>query len=94
MTKFRMNRWPDQADRPDLWTHSLEDLANILGINPKSFDPTDAAAAAWKMTFEWHRGHGYASNKLSLKFSEQMYEAAFGSDGVVEWLSKRYRLNI
>ena len=93
MTMTRMNRWPDQATRPDLWTHNLVDLANALGVGPKVFDPKEPSAASWKMAFEWHRGHGYASDKLAMKFSSQMYEAAFGSDGVIEWLSNRYRLN-
>jgi len=94
MIKTGMNRWPDIADRPDLYTHRLDELAQILGISPQTFDPKDAGAPHWKMAFEWHRGHGYASDKLSVRFAEQMYEASFGSDGVIEWLAKRYRLNI
>lgn len=94
MTKERKNRWPSTQEDPKLWTHDLQYLAGRLGISPETFNPKDPSAASWKMVFGWHRGHGYSINKVPLKFASQMHEAAFGPNGVVEWLSKRYRLNI
>lgn len=94
MKKEGMNRWPESSDKPELWTHDLQALSARLHVDYRTFDPRDPSAASWKMAFEWNRGHGYAVNKLPMKIVEQMYEAAFGADGVIEWLGKRYRLSI
>ncbi len=94
MKKEGLNRWPSTVDAPELWTHDLYYLAKRLGIDPTTFNPRDPAAASWKMTFEWQRGHGYSVNKVPQRYADQMYEAAFSSNGVVEWLAKRYQLNI
>jgi hypothetical protein len=94
MKKEGLNRWPSTAKAPHLWTHDLAYLANRLGISYQTFDPRDRAAASWKLGLEWQRGHGYAVEKVPMKFAEQMCEAAFGSNGVVEWLAKRFHLNI
>ena len=94
MKKFMLNRWPDQHERPELWVHDLRDLAGILGVEPKTLTPTDPAAAAWRLALTWDRQHAYNVNKVPSIVATQMYEAAFGSTGVVEWLAKRYLLNI
>lgn len=94
MKKYRMNRWPDLDERPDLWTHNLRDLAAKIGVSPKGFSPTDPCAAAWRLAFSWDRQHGYNVNKLPGTVATDMFEAAFGANGVVEWLAKRFLLNI
>lgn len=94
MKKYGYNRWPALDERPDLWVHNLRDLAQKLGIEPKTFPPADPAAAAWRLALTWERQHGYNVNKLPSIVATQMYEAAFGADGVVEWLAKRFLLNI
>jgi hypothetical protein len=94
MKKEGMNRWPSTAEAPELWTHDLTYLANRLGVNYQTLNSKDPAAASWKLALEWQRGHGYSINKLPMRFAVQMCEAAFGSNGVVEWLAKRFQLNI
>lgn len=94
MSKERLNRWPSPGGEPELWTHDLVALAKRLGITAAALDPRDTASPSWKLVFEWERGHGYAIDKLPLKYAEQMYEAAFGPNGVVRWLASRFRLNI
>jgi hypothetical protein len=94
MQRERRNRWPDKDEDPELWTHDLRVLLTRLGIDPAGFDPRNPVAPALKMVLEWRRESGYAIGKLPLKYASQFAEAAFGPDGVVEWLADRYRLNI
>lgn len=89
-----MNQYPSKADDPVLFSHDLEALANRLGVSFRTFDTTDPSAASWKIVLEWRRSHGYAIDKLPMKVAEQMIQAAFGSIGVVEWLAKRFQLDI
>jgi hypothetical protein len=94
MRKEGLNRWPDMQDAPELWTHDLRGLFKRLGIVPLKFDPKHRVAPALKMVLDWRRQHGYSVGKLPLKTSGSMCEAAFESNGVVEWLAAQYRLNI
>ena len=94
MAKERLNRWPDRNEAPELYTHDLRALAQRLGISPRTFDPSDPSSASWKVAFEWERNHGYNVGKLPTRWADSMYDAAFGADGTIEWLAKRYRLNI
>jgi hypothetical protein len=94
MKKERLNRWPDKVDAPDLWTHDLRGLLKRLGVDPLKFDPKHTVAPALKMVLDWRREHGYSVGKLPLKMSGSMCEAAFDSDGVVEWIAAQYRLDI
>jgi hypothetical protein len=94
MKKERLNRWPDREDDPDLWKHDLMVLFKRLGIDPLKFDHKHHVAPALKMVLDWRREHGYAVNKLPLKYGDSICQAAFGANGVVEWLADRFRLNI
>lgn len=94
MKKERLNRWPDRDSAPDLWTHDLRDLLRRLGIEPQKFDHKHPVAPSLKMVLDWRREHGYAVGKLPQKLAGSMYEAAFESNGVVEWIAAQYRLNI
>src|SRR5262245_53246827 len=91
MSKERMNRWPDRQTAPDLWTHDLRDLFKRLGIDPMGIDPKSAIAPSLKMVLDWRREHGYSVGKVPNKMSRDMCNAAFGSNGVVEWLAGLYR---
>jgi hypothetical protein len=94
MTKERLNRWPDREDAPDLWTHDLRLLFKRLGIDPLTFDTRHRVAPALKMCLDWKREHGYSVGKVPQKLARDICEAAFESDGVIEWLADLYRLNI
>jgi HEPN domain-containing protein len=93
MSKERLNRWPDRATDPELWTHDLERLLRRLGHPVETFDTRDPLAPFLKVVIDWRREHSYTSEKFLLKFVRDMFEAALGPSGVVEWLAKRYRLN-
>lgn len=94
MKKEGLNHWPDKNAAPDLWTHDLIDLYGRLGVVPAKFDPKHSVAPALRMTLEWQREHGYAAGKLPIKYARDLCEAAFGDTGVIEWLAKKYQLNI
>ena len=94
MRKERLNRWPDRDIAPELWTHNLLGLFRRLGVDPISFDPGSPVAPALKMMLDWRREHGYSIGKVPMKFAKDACEAAFGSDGVVEWIAGRYHLTI
>lgn len=94
MSRERLNRWPGPDTAPDLWTHDLRALFRRLGIDPATFDHTHQVAPALKMVLDWRRDHGYSVGRVPLKVARDFCEAAFGSNGVVEWLASRYRLNI
>lgn len=94
MKRDRLNRWPTRAERPELYVHSLTDLAEFLGITPSTLGTTDPSAPHWKVAFDWERGHAYAVEKVPMTVAKGMYDAAFGPSGVVEWLTKRYLLAI
>jgi hypothetical protein len=94
MKKERFNRWPDRESAPDLWSHDLLGLFKRLGIDPLSIDPKILVAPALKMMLDWRREHGYSVGKLPVKFASNLYEAAFGPNGVIEWIAGLYRLDI
>lgn len=94
MKQEGLNRWPDREDAPELWTHSLSDLFRRLGVDPLGFDHKSQVAPSLKMVLDWRRDHGYSIGKTPVKLANDMYEAAFDSNGVVEWIAARYRLNI
>lgn len=94
MKKERLNRWPDRDSAPELWSHDLGDLFKRLGIDPLRLDHRNPVAAALKTVLDWRRDHGYSVGKLPQKYATQFCEAAFESNGVVEWIAGLYRLNI
>jgi hypothetical protein len=94
MKKEGLNRWPDKDEAPDLWTHDLTGLFKRLGINPLKFDHKNKVAPALKTVLDWRREHGYSVGKLPIKHAGGLCRAAFGSNGVVEWIAGLYRLNI
>jgi hypothetical protein len=92
MKKEGMNRWPDKDERPELWTHDLRALLKRLGM--LDVDPKTPVAPALKTVLDWQRDHGYSTTTFPLKAAKQLCEAAFDSNGVIEWIASRYRLNI
>lgn len=91
MNKFRLNRWPDKSERPDLWVHEPIELLRVLGVTTNSLGKHPVRSRL-KTVLDWHRRHGYNPNALPEKFAEQIYDAAFSSDGVVEWIAQTFHL--
>jgi hypothetical protein len=94
MKKEGLNRWPDREHDPELWTHDLRILFRRLGVDPYSFDTRNPVAPALKMCLEWRREHGYSIGKVPQELARDICEAAFESNGVIEWLAGLYRLDI
>jgi hypothetical protein len=94
MRKERLNRWPDPDTAPDLWTHDLRGLFRRLGIDPLGLDHRNPVAPSFKMVLDWRREHGYSVGTVPIRHSQNLCEAAFASNGVVEWIAGLYRLNI
>lgn len=94
MRKERLNGWPDRSSAPELWTHNLYVLFKRLGVDPETFDPRSPVAPALKMMLYWRRDHGYSIGGVPMKFANDACEAAFGSNGVAEWVADRYQLII
>jgi hypothetical protein len=94
MKKEGLNRWPDKEDAPELWTHDLLGLFKRLGVNPLGFDHKNPVAPRLKLVLDWRREHGYAVGKVPARFADDICEAAFGSNGVLEWIADLYHLNI
>ncbi|MGA2058627.1 MAG: hypothetical protein ABSG88_25425 [Bradyrhizobium sp.] len=94
MKRERLNRWPDRESAPELWTHDLRALFKRLGVDPSTFDPKNAVAPSLKMCLDWRREHGYSIGKVPVRLAKDICEAAFDSNGVIEWLAGLYRLNI
>jgi hypothetical protein len=94
MKRERLNRWPDRESAPELWTHDLRALFKRLGVDPSTFDPKNAVAPSLKMCLDWRREHGYSIGKVPVRLAKDICEAAFESNGVIEWLAGLYLLNI
>jgi hypothetical protein len=94
MKRERFNRWPERATTPELWTHDLRSLFKRLGVDPAAFDPKNQVAPALKMALDWRREHGYSLEKMPDRLARDMCRAAFDGDGVIEWIARRYQLNI
>jgi HEPN domain-containing protein len=94
MRKEGLNRWPDPESAPELWTHDLRGLFKRLGIDPLKFDHSHRVAPSLKMVLDWRRQHGYSVAKFPQKFASNLCDAAFGSNGVIEWIAAQYQLNI
>lgn len=91
MAKFRWNRFPDRSRRPELYTHDLGFLLNELGVRLKDMTG-EPVGPKLRTMLDWKRAHGYRTGKVPEKFAEALFEAIFKRGGVVEWLTKNYRL--
>ena len=91
MSKERWNRFPSRESRPDLYTHDLRRLLELLSIDLKTLH-SHPVAPKLNTVLGWKRSHGYNPTAMSEKYASAIFEAAF-DDGVVEWLVTTYRLN-
>lgn len=93
MQKTGWNRWPTRDQRPDLYTHDPRALTKELGITLSGLRK-HAVGPSLKIVLQWERAHGYGTASVPEKFAEQMWDAAFGAEGVAEWIASTFRLNI
>lgn len=89
MHHTRMNAWPDRRTRPDLYTHSLNDLAAIAGLRPaleQEVVNVSSLGVAWMTVKDVDINSRYPMGQL---FPRKLAEDAVGGvdgRGLVEWL--------
>jgi hypothetical protein len=83
MQREGLNRWPDR--NTDYWTHDLNKLRAKLRL---VMDRADAVAPLWQVVITWNRGadYVYAPKPMPLKVAKSYIEAAYGPNGVMEWV--------
>lgn len=84
MRRFGMNRWPDKQARPELYVHDIRKLFDIAGVDLSTVPK--ASRGAVRTILDWDRLHEYAGRKMARSNARSMVEAAFGPEGVIEWL--------
>ncbi len=83
MWKERLNSWPDNVLRPELYTHDLRKLVRLAGI---LLTTKDRVGPSWKVVLDWNRNQAYDPNLMPRRVARSMIEAAFGQEGVVTWI--------
>lgn len=91
MRKNGWNRWPDASERKDLWSHEPTALLKELGVTFEGLGKHPVRPHL-KTILDWKRKHGYNPEAMPEKYAEQIYAAAFYSNGVVEWIVKTFHL--
>lgn len=84
MKRQRFNTWPDAASRPDLHRHNLRSLFIHMDVDQSTLPPS--LRAKLKTVLSWSRGMEYKGGRMPRKEVLQIFDAAFGPDGVLEWL--------
>lgn len=91
MRHERMNVWPSRSTRPELYTHNLERLLRLCGLEA-SFDEALLSedcpeyVAAWMIVKDWHINMRYhVVEAFPQALSEDVVNAADNS-GLVLWL--------
>lgn len=84
LKRERWNRWPDKADRPDLYTHDLRRVMALAKIGP--IDVPRSLKFEVSTALSWKRESAYRGSVLPRRQAREMYEAVFGPNGVIEWL--------
>lgn len=82
----RLNAWPSKEGRPDLYTHSLRKLVEIAGLDIREA-PT-AIQASWLVVLSWDRLHDYSAETMPPRVARDMFDAAFGPQGVIQWMAR------
>lgn len=88
--KERFNEWPTAAAFPDLYTHNLRKLMVVAGV---TLPANSVVAPHFATVLHWDRQHSYSANRVPRRVAKQMFEAAFGPDGVVAWISSTYQIS-
>lgn len=86
MSKERMNRWPDRTDAPELYTHDIKALVERADIPTRELPPL--VRSSFRTVIGWNRYRDYEATRMPREEARSMYQAAFGEEGVVEWLKR------
>jgi len=81
-----LNVWPDDRKSP-LWTHDLRSLLDQSGLSIK--EESEGLLASWMTVLTWRREHAYSGGRFPRKIAAEMVKAAFGTEGVVQWLKSQ-----
>lgn len=87
MRRERLNEWPGRDSRRDLHVHEARRLILVAMIQVEDL-PAEVAASFSKVC-EWRREHDYEAHMFPHREAKEMYEAAFGVNGVVTWVEAR-----
>lgn len=80
-----LNRWPEKSDPGNYWTHDLTELRKKLKLK---IEYTDPVAPFWQVVKQWNRSADYSYNPkpMPMTVAESYIEAAYGPNGVMEWV--------
>lgn len=94
MLRERMNRWPDRAARPDLYTHDLTRLATLAGVHADLLEEVrqqTEIGRAWMVARDFAILHRYPDGApFPVRLGRDMVEAV-GSRGLLQWLTTKRR---
>ncbi len=89
--KFRWNRFPSKQERPSLYSHDIGLLIQQLDVDLRhinqAFGPKIATMTALV------RNARYDPKPMPERFVSDIFDAAFGRYGVMEWLTKTFHLS-
>lgn len=80
----QLNAWPSRSESVELYHHNLRTLVVQASIDLTALP--DEVRAAFRVVLDWERNHDYNARHMAAAVAEDMVEAAFGENGVVEWL--------
>ena len=86
MRRRRYNAWPSREAARELYTHCLRSLAREADIDLMAVPPR--IRVSFRVALDWRRGHDYVARPMPRPVARDMVNAAFGEEGVVEWLKQ------
>lgn len=89
MVRRGYNTWPSREVAPDLYVHNIKALFSAAGVDLAQAPPK--LRAALRLVLDWERLHDYSVSPMPRKVARDMYAAALGEEGVVQWLQSLIR---
>ena len=89
----RLNRTPTKEMQPDFYTHNLFFLIEEAGISLDDL-VKDPIAAKIQTGLMWRRGDAYSPGPMPAKMAKSMVQAACSPDGILAWITIRFRIEI
>ena len=85
MKREGLNRWPDRTAPGNYWTHDLNKLRTKLNLK---LDHASPVAPNWQVVITWTRyeDYNYDPKPMPKKVAASYIEAAYGPDGVMQWV--------
>jgi hypothetical protein len=79
--------FPDQRRVNRAYTHNLEDLLKLAGLDPKLKAAEAAVQAAWATTISWNIDDRYRAGRPEAEVLDFL-DAVAGRRGVLRWLKQ------